>query len=155
MLTLILSLPPHLFQTCSGYLCIPPPGPISYCPPTFNLSTRLIFIFAPTSHPHFNWARSDRPPGGRPRLSDSTALLRFPPMLDGPSSSSREPVTDFPCLVEPPFPSLTCAQVPVIPRGSPVRWYLTTSDFLHPLHTCYPPPSGLDQWLSTLPVLSG
>ena len=54
----------------------------------------------------------------------STAHLHFPPLMVGPRSSLREPVPAFPRPVAPPLPSSTCTQIPISPRGSPVRYFL-------------------------------
>ena len=126
MLTLILSVPPHLFETCSVYSFLPPCVHIYYQRPILQLLPLLIFIFTLSSPtpPQLGWARIDHPPGRRPRLPASIACLRFRPMPGEPRSSLHQPVTGFPLPVDPHFPSRTCTQVPVSQRGSPVRGLL-------------------------------
>ena len=117
MLTLILSLPPHLFQPCSGSLFPPNPLPISYRPlhlsPVEAASLSLFTRFYPPSH--LDWSWSNRLPGWLPHPPAATARLRVPPMPGGPMISSHEIV---PAFLRPFFPLLlssTCSQVPVGP----------------------------------------
>ena len=51
MLTLIISLPSHLFQQCYGSPFLTPPGPISYRPPIFYPLTPRLSIFVTASLP--------------------------------------------------------------------------------------------------------
>ena len=139
-ITTILALPPHLFWPCSISSFNPPPGPISYRSPIFHLSTPLLSLFSPTSTPsHITQAWRDRTPGRRPHPPASTDRLRFPPMPFAPTSFLREPVTAFPHPVALPLSFLTCAQVPVVPRGFPFPGPLTPSTWLHNTHTHSPP----------------
>ena len=61
---------------------------------------------------------------------------------------SPKPLSTFPCMVAPTLPSSTCAQVPISPRGSPVRGYLPPSACLHHPQTWSP----LQQTLTGGPV---
>ena len=109
-------------------------------PSIFHPSTPLIFSLQPLLPPHTVWLQSDRPPERCPFLPAHIANPRFSPILGGPRRSLREPLTEFPHSVAPPFSSSTCAQVSVIPRGSPVRGSLPPSICLHHPHTRPPPP---------------
>ena len=140
MLTLIQSLPQHLFRPCSVSLFPPSPGKISYCPPIFHPLTLLLSIFVPASSPyHFAGMRSTRLPVQRPHPPASTPRLRFPLILGGPRSSLRKPVSAFPHPGAPPLSSLTFSKVPVLPRGFPIKGYLPPSACLHHPHARSPP----------------
>ena len=102
-------------------------------PPSFHLSTPLLCLFASSSFPPLS------PGHGVTVHLDSAPARRLPP----PSLSGF-----------PPFPSSTCAQVPVGHRFFPSRCTflpLPVSINLTPTH----PPAGLYRWPSPLPVPIG
>ena len=79
-------------------------------------------LFAPASSPPSlvqSW--SDRPPGRRSRPLAATSCLRFPPLLGCPEEFLAQVLPSFPPSGCPPFPSSTCAQVPVGPNFLPSR----------------------------------
>ena len=102
---------PQFLLPFSGlfFLFIPPPGPIPYLPRSFTCRCRFYLSFHPLLPPHLSLARSERPPGRRPCLPDYTALLRYPPMVVIPRSSSHKPVSSLHCLVAFPLLYSTCA----------------------------------------------
>ena len=107
--------------------------------PIFTRQSRCYLYLHSLLPPHLSRAQSNNPPGRRSCHPSSIARLRFPIIPAGLRSSSREPVNAFPCPVAPPFLSLTCVQVPVSLRSSPVRGYLPPSTCLHHPHTPPPP----------------
>ena len=88
---------------------LPSPRPIPYHPPSFNCRRRLSLSLHQLLTPHLAWSQSERQPGWCPCLPASTAHLRCIPLPGSPRSFSCDPVSAFPCLVVPPFPSSTCA----------------------------------------------
>ena len=106
ILTLLISLPPHLFQPRSGsyfpytqaYLLLPPP--YLTCRRPFYLSMQLLLPPPPLSSGrgatiHLDGAHSCGPP-------PATAHLRFPPIPGSPKEFLARSVPAFPYPVAPP-----------------------------------------------------
>ena len=107
MLIFIISLPPQLFQPCSGSSSLPPPGPISFSASIFPNRRRFSLSLHPLLLPHIARVWIDHTPGQRPCLPACTARLQFTPLLFKPRSSSLYPVSALPRLGAPPFLSST------------------------------------------------
>ena len=138
-----LSLPPHnffyIFLDRSFHFSLPP-GPIPHRYQYFTRRRRLSLSLHQLLPPHLVRARSDRPPGRRPHLPASTSCLLFSPLMGSPRSSSRKPLSDLPCPVAPPLPSLTLRnQVPVSPRVFPYGGTFLSLPASN-IHTPTPPP---------------
>ena len=90
---------------CYVSFCPPLPRPISYLSPIFNLSMPHISLFALSPPPptHIAWVQSYHPPERCPHPPASTTCPRFPPVPDGPRSSSHNPMTGFSCPYPLPF----------------------------------------------------
>ena len=97
----------YRFLDCSFRFLSPRTYPLS--PSIFHLLTTLLSLFAP-AYPPSSCLGAERP-------SNCTApphvvlhiLSALSSLLGSPRSSLREPVSAFPCLVAPHFPSSTCA----------------------------------------------
>ena len=141
---------PQFLLPFSGSLIpfLPPPGPIPYLPPPFTGRYRFSISMNPLLPPKHT-------PGKHHRLPDSTDCLCFPPLLGIPRSSLREPVSEFPHLVAPPFPSSTFTISSLLSPGlSHPR--VPSSLFLSPPSARpLPLPSNLDWCPSPLPVPGG
>ena len=150
------SAPPFLLPFSGLFIpFIPSPVPIPYRPPSFTCQRHFYLSLHPLILPNLSRARSNCPPGWCPRLTDSTARLRFPPLLGSPRIYLREPVSAFPCLVSPSFPSLTYTirslSVPGFSHtGVPYSLFLPTPPAHKPL-----PPAGFNRRPRPLPVPGG
>ena len=147
-------LPTHLFQSCYGST-FPPLYLTPIAPPYFTLWRRFALSLHPLLLPNSTGCRvtihlDGAPTCRRPPLVWSSLHLWAPTR-----SSSREPMTAISCPISPPFPSSTCAQVPVSPRDYPVRGGFTLSACICCPHVWYPPPAVLNRRPSPLLVSRG
>ena len=149
-------LPPHLFQPCSGYPFLPPPVPISYRPPIFHPSTPLLslslhLLLPPPSLPGVERPSTwTSPPAYRPPPLVLTSLPLWAAQGVPCVSLLLYYLFQFPPLCR-PWPAPRSMSAPVVLTSKGPFLSLTVSITLMPA----PPPVGLDQQPSTMPVPIG
>ena len=141
MLTLFLTLPPHLFKPCSrSSFSLSPWAYLLSPPPIFHLSSPLLSLLVPSSSP-------PSCPVAEQLSTCTSPTLRTPPPVCSSLPCQSDHPKGFPCVIRSclspssclPFPSSTCAQVPVGPSfllsGGPFLPILVSITF-----TPTPPP---------------
>ena len=112
-------------------------SPIS--PPYSTRQRRFALSFHPLLPPNLPGRGTTVNLDSAPTHQPPPLVCAYLPCRASTRSSLSKPVSDVPRMFPPPFPSLTCSQVPIIPRCYPIRGSLPPSACLHRPHVCSPP----------------